>query len=1322
MQDFRIDAHGSDTHGLRSDPTRLDIRPTRRTPSSDTAGDLVAMPASTRTASRFRVLKRAITCVLLLAAPFASRAIAQQACQEQEVFASDEAPGDNFGNDIAVLGEDLFIGSWHDDGSGSPNLGSVYVFRWDGTQWVQRQKLLPWSGPPGDQQFGESIHAGGNNLVVGASLEDSFGSASGAAYVFQFDGTEWVAQQKLVAADPAPDRFFGSSVRIWGDVIVVGSWGDDSFGTNTGAAYVFRRNGTQWVQEQKLFAADPVPGDEFARAWSSVGVYADRIVAGAWLHDHGGADRGAAYVYRYDGAAWVVEAELLASDGQAGDYFGSSVGMQADTIVVGAPGEANGAGAAYVFRFDGTNWIESQKLVAADGAAGASFGSNVALDVDRIIVAARADVGNGSGSGAVYVFHWNGTQWVQAAKLAPSDGRVADAFGGEAAIDGDRIFVGSLFHDDRGTDSGSAYFFRWSPDDCNGNGIADACDIADGTSSDCNGNGIPDECDIGSGSSADCNGNGIPDECDLDPNDPDGNGQVSDDCNGNGVPDECESTGVVISVWTGNGDGTSWSDPANWCPAVVPADDPNAGLFFDVRIPGSAQVVADLSVSVSSLDVDPNAEIDINATGGRTLKISQPNRFTNDGLIDVFSHGNRLEAAGVVLNTNRITIRATQGTASFVPTAAGTVLAGGGVLELASTTSAILGSSDGAVSLTNDPNHCIRGEGQIVGNFTNRGLVEANTSNGAIRLHGVGTVRTNSHMMRAVGGGTLRISGRLNQDPNAALEVNGTGGTRIVIGDPNDPNTIVNGGTIRRLNGQINVRAAARLRDLTVVGGLSVPAGQTAVFEGTITNQGTISIGGGSTVLVRDLDATFAGSAGVIELRSQGTAALARIESSSPLRTLTNGAGHTIQGVGRITAGLVNEGQIIATRLSGTSPALLVLDADDFFGPLPLTNNATGRIEANNATILQINRPLTNHGQLVAGPTGIVNINANVNSDGQIEADAGGTVHINSAVSGGGTLVVAGGTMQVTATTDAGCVEVPPNGFAATGTSQLLVQSASLTAADLSVRTEGVVRIESGATCQVATDVLLDTADPARPPMLRVAAGGMLRFGTGQTGGQGMLNAGTARIDGTLEAASNDPLDILIQGGTLGGTGSVIANVNVVGGQIDPGSDPNAVGTLIIQRSLAMLGGATLHFDLAGRNGNHDRIDVTGTAQLGGTLEVTLVGGFQPQDGDAFTLLTATGGVSGAFANTMLPTPPAGLEWTVDIQPDRVIAQLGQGGPPPCDEDITGDGQIDLADLAVLLNNFGSNGTHADGDIDGDGDIDLSDLALLLNVFGSPCP
>ncbi|MBL4810429.1 MAG: FG-GAP repeat protein [Phycisphaerales bacterium] len=416
---------------------------------------------------------------------FAGPALAQP-CSPDEVtklLASDGATADSFGNSVSVSGDVAVIGARYDGDNGDFS-GSAYVYRFDGTNWVEESKLLASDGAEFDG-FGWSVSVSGEVAVIGAYWNDDNGSNSGSAYVYRYDGTNWVEESKLLASDGARDDYFGHSVSVSGNVAVIGAYGDDDNdnGGASGSAYVYRYDGTNWVEESKLLASDAAAGDSFGR---SVSVSGEVAVIGAYGNDDNGTSSGSAYVYRFDGTNWVEESKLLASDAATNDYFGWSVSVSGEIAVIGAPGDDdNGAwsGSAYVYRFDGTNWVEESKLLASDGTVNDEFGRSVSVSGDVAVIGAWRDGDNGFDSGSAYVYRYDGTNWVEESKLLASDGAAFDYFGVSVSVSGDVAMIGARGDDDNGGGSGSAYVFELNcmapcPADLNGDGVLDFFDVS----------------------------------------------------------------------------------------------------------------------------------------------------------------------------------------------------------------------------------------------------------------------------------------------------------------------------------------------------------------------------------------------------------------------------------------------------------------------------------------------------------------------------------------------------------------------------------------------------------------------------------------------------------------------------------------------------------------------------------------------------------------------------------------------------------------------------------------------------------------------------
>jgi microcompartment protein CcmL/EutN len=371
-----------------------------------------------------------------------------------KLTASDAASGDQFGTSVAVSGDTAVIGAFLDDDAGSGS-GSVYVFTRSGTTWTEQQKLTASDAAAADI-FGNSVSVSGDTAVIGAVQDDDAGGTSGSAYVFTRSGTTWTEEAKLTASDAAAGDRFGNSVAVSGDTAVVGAFLDDDAGGTSGSAYVFTRSGTTWTEQQKLTASDAAANDEFG---ISVAVTGDTTVIGATGDAN---ESGAAYVFTRSGTTWTEQAKLIASDVALDDDFGRSVAVTGDTAVVGASSNddaGSGSGSAYVFIRSGTTWTEEAKLTASDAAAADIFGNSVSVSGDTAVVGASSNDDAGSGSGSAYVFTRSGTTWTEEAKLTASDAATGDIFGRSVAVSGDTAVVGASSNDDAGSGSGSAYVF-----------------------------------------------------------------------------------------------------------------------------------------------------------------------------------------------------------------------------------------------------------------------------------------------------------------------------------------------------------------------------------------------------------------------------------------------------------------------------------------------------------------------------------------------------------------------------------------------------------------------------------------------------------------------------------------------------------------------------------------------------------------------------------------------------------------------------------------------------------------------------------------------
>jgi hypothetical protein len=296
--------------------------------------------------------------------------------------------------------------------------------------------------------LGSSVAIDGDTAVIGAPWV-------GSAYVFVRSAGVWERQAKLLPNDGNPGgASFGSPVAVDGNTVVVGRFADNENGPGSGSAYVFVRSAGVWTQQGKLLADDGATGDRFG---SSVAVDGDTVLVGAPRDDDGGRASGSAYVFVRSGTEWTQSAKLHADDASPGDFFGRSLALDDQTAVIA--GDVNfflsSPSAVYVFVRSDVTWHQQAKLSADDSVGPDNFGSSASVDGDTSVIGASLN-------SSAYVFERHGGVWTQRAVLRP-DGRPSRYFGQAVAMDGDRVLVGANdFECDEGPDSlslGSAYVF-----------------------------------------------------------------------------------------------------------------------------------------------------------------------------------------------------------------------------------------------------------------------------------------------------------------------------------------------------------------------------------------------------------------------------------------------------------------------------------------------------------------------------------------------------------------------------------------------------------------------------------------------------------------------------------------------------------------------------------------------------------------------------------------------------------------------------------------------------------------------------------------------
>ncbi len=388
----------------------------------------------------------------------------QTATMETHAVTTLDGIEDNdFGSATAIYDNILVIGAPRQAMNDSQT-GAVYVYErlpgTDGT-WSQTATLAASDGLSGDR-FGDSVAIWDQTIIIGSkSSNNSRDVFSGATYIFDRNTTgDWIQTAKLTPDDGADGDKFGAAVAIHGDIAVIGASRDSTEITqDTGSAYIFERTSsdgqTTWTQTAKLTANDGASGDRFGIA---VTVWGSTAIIGARADEtqFGGPRSGSAYVFERDAAGqWIESSNLTPAQAMRGDFFGTSVSIWQDTILVGAVngqeryGDLADTGAAHVFeRNSDGHWIETAKLLASDANEYAHLGISVNLWGDRAVIGADGDPNNGADTGAAYIFERDQTgNWGETTKLIASNGQPGSRLGYATAVNNDTVIMGGLYDD-----------------------------------------------------------------------------------------------------------------------------------------------------------------------------------------------------------------------------------------------------------------------------------------------------------------------------------------------------------------------------------------------------------------------------------------------------------------------------------------------------------------------------------------------------------------------------------------------------------------------------------------------------------------------------------------------------------------------------------------------------------------------------------------------------------------------------------------------------------------------------------------------------------
>ncbi len=357
-----------------------------------------------------------------------------------------------FGFSIAIAGNVAAISAPKTKAAGKRGSGSVYLFRYIDGSWVQTQRLDEPPSPQTGNRFGYSVAMDGGTLAIGAFGYDGIQSNSGRVYLYEADDDgNWTLKTAFQSPTPRPNEHFGYNIALSGSHMAVATLHDQS--NNNGKVFLYQRQKDEWKAVQTI----DIPGSS-DRFGQTIVMDGDLLAIGSFGDDNEclrilANDPGKVTLYRHDGTNWKKEDELQADNGDGSDRFGFSMALSGDTLVIGAicedalsnPKKNDGiqVGAAYVFTADNGKWRQRAYLKEPKPRSHNLFGYRVTLDGNLLAISSPLNDTGGVDAGSVYLYQGAGDKWKMLRKIQPTDIGTLDEFGVDLLLRDGHLLIGS---------------------------------------------------------------------------------------------------------------------------------------------------------------------------------------------------------------------------------------------------------------------------------------------------------------------------------------------------------------------------------------------------------------------------------------------------------------------------------------------------------------------------------------------------------------------------------------------------------------------------------------------------------------------------------------------------------------------------------------------------------------------------------------------------------------------------------------------------------------------------------------------------------------
>lgn len=332
-------------------------------------------------------------------------------------------------------------------------------------EWIQMGSDINGSFANDNLGSSTAVSDDGLTFIVGSPKNDQNGTDSGCSTIYSWNGSEWIQKgQTIYGASPGDQQGWSVSIDSSGNTIVIGSPYGDIGGSNSGTTRVYEWQGSSWIQKGSNIIGE-FTGDQ---GGFSVDISDDgnAISIGAAYNDATGTSSGNVRIYYWNGSSWMQRGSDIAGE-TAGDLSGYSVSGDGNTIAIGSilnDGNGSNSGSVRVYDWNGSSWAKRGSDIDGESAGDQSgFSVSMSRDGNILAIGAPFNDGKGSNSGQVRVYSWNGSSWVK--KGQDIDGEAPeDASGYDVSMNGDGsvVAIGAIYNDGGGTNSGHVRIYSWN--------------------------------------------------------------------------------------------------------------------------------------------------------------------------------------------------------------------------------------------------------------------------------------------------------------------------------------------------------------------------------------------------------------------------------------------------------------------------------------------------------------------------------------------------------------------------------------------------------------------------------------------------------------------------------------------------------------------------------------------------------------------------------------------------------------------------------------------------------------------------------------------